>query len=191
MRDSLAAARISGWREVDEKKECFVMDALPPALAFPEIGLSRFAGLADIFLHFVDGDVVSKLINSFTLEDLTLGFRDKKKGTIRKMKVTPKLIYKILAIHIRIIGLQEKPNEATHNDKPLRKALLKCMVHFRDLRCPGIDYLEKLTAIMLFEEVWEEVLSQNFQSSLSRLGQFVAGDEKLFHFTGKRRCSAC
>ena len=47
MRDLLTETRISGWREVDEKKECFVMDALSPTLAFPEIGIRRNAELND------------------------------------------------------------------------------------------------------------------------------------------------
>ena len=181
----IADARIAGWRVVDQKKECFLMPTLPPAQAFPDIGLSRFSRVEDIFLHFVDGEVISKLIDSLTPQDIMIGYRDKSKGTIRRMNITPQLVYKTFAVHIRIIGLQVQPNEAHSVRRPLRDALEECQEHFHDLDCPGIDYLTKLTSVLVFDESMEEVLSLKFQSALSRLGQFVAGDEKLFHFTGQ------
>ena len=156
------------------------MPTLPPALAFPEIGLSRFSRVEDIFLHFVDEDAVSMLINSLNPDEIMIGKRNVAKGTVRRMNVTPQLVYKIFAIHIRIIGLQVQPNEANLVRKPLRDALDECREHFRRIDCPCIDYLEKLTSVLVFEEAMEEVLSFKFQSALSRLGQFVAGD-----------CTAC
>jgi len=41
----------------------------------------------------------------------------------------------------------------------------------------------RLISILLFDD-FEDEISANFQSILERLGYAVAGDEKLFHFTG-------
>ena len=181
--DFAVEERNAGWREVDTRKECFLLPALPPAPTFPEINARRCSRLSEIFLRFVDEDVVSKLIDSFTAEDLMLGYRNKAHGTTRRMVVTPQLIYKVFAVHIRIIGLQAQPNESSVR-KPLRKALDESREHFQH-RCPSIDYLEKMTSIMQFGGDWTEILSLKFQSVISRLGQFVAGDENIFQFTGK------
>ena len=40
--------------------------------------------------------------------------------------------------------------------------------------------------IILFDEM-EDILNENFQKLAESLGQCVAGDEKLFHFTGESK----
>ena len=75
----IADARTAGWRVVDQKKECFQMPTLPPALAFPDIGLSRFPRVENIFLDFIEGEVISKFIDSPTPWDIMIGYRDKSK----------------------------------------------------------------------------------------------------------------
>ena len=49
---------------------------------------------------------------------------------------------------------------------------------------PGIEILEILTSRFQFTEYYFDQISENFQSFVSRLGEFAAGDEKLLYFTG-------
>ena len=37
----------------------------------------------------------------------------------------------------------------------------------------------------LFDNKWYERLSNNYQPLLRHIGDYVAGDEKLFHYTGE------
>lgn len=177
-------ARSAGWRVVDPSKECFLIPPSPPNLIYPEIELGIFSSLLEIFLHFFDQHMVTMLMDSLTLEDVTLGYRNKACGTTRRMTVTPQLVYKVFAVHIRIIGMQFPSHEVIR--KPLRAALDECREHFRDKHCPSIDYLERMTSVLLFEDTLGETLSSSFQSVVSRLGHSVAGDERLFHFSGKQ-----
>jgi hypothetical protein len=47
-----------------------------------------------------------------------------------------------------------------------------------------MSVLEKLMSIPLFTYHYFEEISLNCQSVVRHLGEYVAGDEKLFHFTG-------
>jgi hypothetical protein len=80
---------------------------------------------------------------------------------------------------------------STENDvvkKPLTKSLSEASAHFNvlsnSMKAPGIDLASRLTAILTFGPAQEELLSTNFSENIIRLGEYVAGDEKLFHFTG-------
>ena len=48
----------------------------------------------------------------------------------------------------------------------------------------GITFLEVFTANFLIHSGYSEQLSKNFRSILRGIGNSIAGDEKLRHFTG-------
>lgn len=81
------------------------------------------------------------------------------------------------------------PSQNTKNNKPKRNAIEEALLHFQSRspssNIPGIEAYEKLLAIPLITADYCEVLSQNFQNLVLHLGESVAGDEKLFYFTGK------
>ena len=74
------------------------------------------------------------------------------------------------------------------NQRPLCKAIEEDRRHFMDAHpnSPAIcrHYVDKLLAHFLIDHMYFEYLSENFQSIVRSLGESVAGDEKLFHFTG-------
>lgn len=89
---------------------------------------------------------------------------------------------------MRLIGLQLKPVEGGGVQRPLRthvdgvRDYFKTKFPSRDVI--GSDRALHLLTILLFEG-FDDILTSNFQSIVEKLGYSVAGDEKLFHFTGE------
>ena len=91
-----------------------------------------------------------------------------------------------LAIYIRICG---KGFPARPTRSPLRTAIIEALTHLHTktvdcTKLPGIETLEILFARFHFTHMHMDSLCTNFKSSLSCIGQVLACDEKLFHFTG-------
>ena len=181
------AARMAGWRPMNNKQECFIMTQPAYEDCFPMLVDVRSVPLVDVFLRFVNEELVQSVIEGFSDEDKTLSFR-KTRGTYAVFHPTINMIYLVLAMHIRIIGNQVRSSENDPQVNPLRRSLDEGRAHFEAMfpgtKAPGIDICSRLTACINFIEDRERILAKNFQAQLLRLGAFVAGDEKLFHFTG-------
>ena len=104
------------------------------------------------------------------------------------MKVNTRRVYQALATEIRIQGINNAPKENMNNDRPLRVAIQEAIDHFTykfpDSRLLAVDSQEKIMARFLFTKDISKELSTNFLKLVVHLGQGVAGDEKLLHFTG-------
>jgi len=99
-----------------------------------------------------------------------------------------RMIYQTLALSIRIQGLQNRPLRNEQHDRPLRNSIKLAIEHFKR-RFPDVKILsqykfERLVSIPLFISEHFELISRNFQRIVLMLGDCVAGDEKLFRFTG-------
>lgn len=108
--------------------------------------------------------------------------------SVFKGQLDMKQLRRFLAVQIRITGLQNQPVEGNNEKKPQRTAIREATAHFRESfpNCtgPGISIVEFLCSQFRIHHKHFEKLSRNFQSVLLDLGQVVAGDEKLLHFTG-------
>ena len=99
---------------------------------------------------------------------------------MRAYQPTVKMIYQLLALHIKIFGDQEVPVGSNPKRHPMEDALKSA----RDYFSPCLNFCEKLISIFLFNGDSEDALNWSFQSFIDKLGQYVAGDEKLIDFTG-------
>jgi hypothetical protein len=180
-------ARLAGWRISKSNEECFVMDKYDVEDSFATFNIGRRQTLLSIFLIFVTEELLQFMLESFSEDELRFS-RRKRSSHFSVMIPTIKIMYLLLAMHIRIIGEQIISTENDVQVNPLRKRLLEVSAYFLakfGIKPPGIDVCSRLTAIMTFGIATEELISRNFYSVLIKLGQYVAGDEKLFHFTGK------
>lgn len=176
-----------GWRRFDTKKEALRIDELPPNDAFLDCNLRKDSTLLSIFTHFVTDHIMDTLMSNFDTDKLVMKKR-KHTNTFQHMRLKMTDMYQALAVQIRIIGLQVHTHENTHNVNPLQARVKEAIEHCRNnlqLPCASRDTIEKLLANMLLTEEYVDELSDNFQSVIRHLGQYVAGDEKLFHFTGE------
>jgi hypothetical protein len=160
------------WKTVDTAKYVYEEPKRPIESQLTLLKRDPRATLLSIFLKFVtikllkriwdDGNTVG--VNSWVYRKSST---QKKNGvsytlgpsTINSGEFSAKLLYKWLAILIRVIGAQNKPKENTINDRPLRENL-KAEANFfdelavtrgqsKDAFAPNYTYLEILTARFL------------------------------------------
>jgi hypothetical protein len=98
-------------------------------------------------------------------------------------------VYKYLAIVIRIYGLQNAPKES-HRDKNAMDGNLKeAIAHFKRAypasTPPGLQAVKLLASKFVIGKEEGGLLSKQYSRVAVSLGQWVAGDEKLFHWTGE------
>lgn len=93
----------------------------------------------------------------------------------------------MLAIQIRIIGKFRKPTENTTNkdSRPMRIAIDEARAHFRTLgaEVANTSIMQRLLSKMLLTEDYAVLLSKKFRDFVLSLGDYAAGDEKLWRFT--------
>ena len=101
---------------------------------------------------------------------------------------TLKHIYQVLAISVRIQGLQNAPSLHKHFRRPLEKSIAEASKYFDKLYprslSPNSKIVQKLLTRFLISADHYELLSNNILSLIRTLGEAVSGDEKLLHFTG-------
>lgn len=162
---------------------------LPPVDAFLTFNLRSPCSRVDIFTRFLTAELLEDIWGRENDPQKWLYRTKPKNKTINKGQFSIKLIYKFLAICIRIQGLQNDPKESQHVQRPLRDAIVESIDFFRNKYPqnhwpPGATICEFLCSHYLITSAFFEKLSLNFQSIVLKLGQFVAGDEKLLRFTG-------
>lgn len=118
-----------GWTEVDIGHGGFSYEKTPNGHDFISFNLRhsplfRPILLRDIFLKFVTVDLVEEILGDMRPEDFLLN------GNARSLSRNPGLVYKALAVQIRIHGTQSTPKENEKNDRPLRKSTKSSIAHF-------------------------------------------------------------
>jgi hypothetical protein len=140
----------------------------------------------DIFLKFVTPDVINLMYNAAINMDPNAFYSSSRKT---ETQMTLPRVYRFLAHIIRIQALQEAPTPTNRKWNALRDRFAEDQKHFK-LLCPdvppmGLTLLMQLHKKLIMCKETEAELSNNFQSVVKSLGQWVAGDEKLFKFLGK------
>ena len=182
---------------MDNKKECFVLDELPYEKSFLTLKLRRAGSnisFFKIFNKFIDDEVMDKLYNEFTNDDLILQRRIVKDTRYNTKKVVGhicmdlkmKNLWIAMAVQIRIIGRGVKSTENNPMKRGMETSVNEAIDHFRSMfgNCPNSKALCKLLSNMFLKEGYGELISKKFVELVLSLGQSVAGDEKLWRFTG-------
>lgn len=175
--------RDDGFVALDKRHDNLEYEGMDLHHRFPVFGLIGRPCVLRIFLKFITREFVGKL-----LEDLDPDLLWLEPARDLLLKPTVDMYYEALAITIRIQGIQNRPLWNRTNNHPLRDAIVEARQHFKELK-PEIDPMsikkaQKLLAVGLIQNQYFDQLSLNFQSIVASLGEFVAGDEKLLHFTG-------
>jgi hypothetical protein len=94
-----------------------------------------------------------------------------------------------MSVLIRVHALQDKPSESNRIRYPQKESFVEALNHFKDLNKdvdpPGLNTIEQLFRSFLISPGEESILNEQYVSIVRHLGQWVAGDEKLFHWTGE------
>ena len=132
-------------------------------------------------------ELLTKVSERWVVKDLYRGDKTAA-GSPKLFRISKKQMWQALAIQVRLIGLQKKCTENDPVKHPLKKFIRECIDYFND-KCEDLEQqisfkvVEKLMTILTFDG-FEDCLNKAFQDIVFKLGQSVAGDEKLFHFTG-------
>lgn len=178
--------QLEGYEELDQKKH-HLQWTPPPEIDQRLTFIWRTAQpLVTIFKFFINEDILTKIIDNLSYDELIIRYNHP-----WHHNTSINELYVILSITIRIYALHRVPQKIARNGAPLREAIQEAKNHFSGINpaayIPGINIIEKLIAIPLFPTSLYEDISKNFQRAVLQIGESAAGDEKLFHFTGKSR----
>ena len=189
------------FRLLDKDNDDIVYPSVAPELAFPLLNLRKPVLALDIFLSFIDSKLIQKIWDHGLQQDSLYWTyakgKPKDNRTIGEGKCDLQTIYAFLAYQLRIIGLQNKPSESNPTVEPLQNSYREARNHFGNMlfgerfnaseTCiglPGIKICKHLNGHFLINHLFYDDLSVNFRKVIKCFGEFVAGDEKLFRFTG-------
>jgi hypothetical protein len=143
--------------------------------------------LLDIYQLFIDESFLGDIWSSYDESHWVYGSGDSK-GTLCGGKFLPSVVYAYLSVYVYITGEQDKPTKNNININAFCNSISKTMIKLRRRRRIGMP--ASATKLMhmfgrfhipyrMFPDV-----SKRFRDVLGSLGECIACDEKLLHFTG-------
>ena len=176
------------WQDVDRTKECFLIDELPPEDAWTTFKLNktRPPSIGDVFRMFITPALMQLLHDDFP-DPITLGRRGKDKMRLRQFTPTTAQLWETMAVYIWILGRGQKPVEGRGESAPLKDAVDDAWDFFKTncgVEPMAKEYIRRTISTYHFGLKYSLLISENFTAILGKLGQYVAGDEKLYYFTG-------
>ena len=149
------------WRDFEKKKECFVLDELPPVDAWTSFRLRNTdISMFNVFRNFVNDDIIDRLGRRFSEENHTYGSR---KGTLKLKRavITNVKIWQYFAVYIWLVGKQIKAEENTSNLNHLKSRVEVARKYFHEqhgIAAPGRDIIEKLISHCIITYDYAEVI---------------------------------
>jgi hypothetical protein len=175
------------WEEVDIIKYSYKVKEFGEVRSHAVSRFGKGTSMVSIFIAFVTPILLKTIWDK--IPERKLKFRTHGHlRTVNNGEFSAKLLYKYLAVELRIIALQQTPLESRKSKRPLRDNIQSAKEHFDEVfpldPAPGINLLERLITWFNITASYEDELSRNFQDALIWLGQFAIGDEKLLHAVG-------
>ena len=171
------------WRDIDRNVKCFPYDEVAPVDAWATFNIpKRDASLSNIFKSFITNDIIANLSRKFSDTNPLLGVRNYSTSQ-KRIVIDNKKVWQSFAIYIYICAKGNRASEVRTNGKFMRTAINDARKYFMEqvgIETIGRETIEKLLTMVLLTKEYTPRISENFVSILMSLGQYVAGDEKLF-----------
>lgn len=176
-----------GWRQMEKNQEWFGYPRKQASLQYTMLDCRALTTTAlSLFNKFIPQELVEEMLAN--VDDNALHMKRRQpEGNVNMIPSLDKA-YAALAVQVRLLGLQQRSLENVRDPHHYQRHIQEALNHFTGLgygHAPARDSTEKLLAHMLVTAQHTGALSKNFQQVVLHLGQSVAGDEKLFHFTGE------
>lgn len=169
-----------GWEPINPKDTKYHYDELDREEAFTTLSFSKKVSKQKIFCSMLTPDLITTI---WQREQQHFTYPNK-----RSMKISLMKLYQYFAVYIRVQALQVSPKESDPQRDPQRAAFQEARLYFSDTfpdsPPPAINFIEKLKSHLHIGIDDEQTLSDNILEKIVLLGQWVAGDEKLFQFWG-------
>ena len=181
----------AGWRLIDATKECFLLRPRPTDECFMRFKKRNPQQLVNIFQDFVTPTVLDGMIADAVGDSagILVGSRPSRVPGNAKLaryyQPTRKSVWQKMCVEIRITGIQKQKNEAHAGTALLKDSVAEAIAHFKTIDPHFISQrqFEYMSQIMINDRILD-MLCKNFASVVAAWGESIAGDEKLFHFTG-------
>ena len=131
-------------------------------------------------------EALEKVVQRMVEEDVNAFYSPSIRGHI---EFTHELLVQYLAVYIHIQALQNRPSESDPNHNALRDNIKEALGHFAEVSdkpVPGLSRIELLLNRLCFTTEDENDFNERFLNCIRVLGQWLAGDEKLFKYLGRR-----
>jgi hypothetical protein len=191
--DALRTAEGLRWRDVDSSKEVFIMDELPPEEAWATLNIRKGdVSMHTIYRKFFTDSIIDRLGNDIDPNSFSRSRKTKLKNgkfsrTMQHCNVTKCDILQATSVYIYLIGKQQSAVAVRANGRYLRNRIDEAKEFLRretGIQLCNTDKIEKIIAKVLLTKEYSDEISLNFQSIVRKLGQTIAGDEKLYFFSG-------
>lgn len=142
--------------------------------------------LFGLFDTYLPQNLLQRVLDDIPPDNWALGT-----SSTRRVGTKLKYVYKVLAAQIYIIGHQGVDVEGDVNTLDIRYSMNAAKEFFQaqcdeglGIKFPNESIWKKYNSTFHLHANYYSLISQKFRSILSSFGECVAGDEKLFHFTG-------
>lgn len=181
----LESLKAEGWDVINPRTHSLELrDDLssPPLIGASSIHLT--SGPRRIFEQMFPPDLIMEIMKSRSEADPMALHRDHGHGYSSKMKITEKAVFDYIALRIHITTCMENRPKSMHKTFILaaRELKEKHSNSFTGVHC--LRAVHRLLYIRLGTSE-EARLTDAARSTISSFGKAVAGDEKLFRYTGK------
>jgi hypothetical protein len=129
---------------------------------------------------------MTRLHSDFDGDPIVLGARFDHPSA-RIFAPTVRHLWQAMAVYVWIVGKQNQPIEVRKNENAVAVAVKAARVYLEEktgLKTPANEYICRILTKYLMGPEYTDELSKNWMSIVAKLGQSIAGDEKLFYFTG-------
>lgn len=171
-----------GWVRVKRREYEFFTPVTDSVDAFLTLDVPRGVRKVDLFMKLYPKTLVETIVNRLNQDDEMV------RSNGSRFTVDVRTAYQFLAHYIWVCARQNKLKRVEKKKQPLRVELQEASKYFLQSTTPlpvlGMDLLQKLAAHFFITPEEEKLLNQAFQSQIINLGEWLAGDEKLFKFTG-------
>lgn len=175
------------WVDADLANTFYKMDELDPIHEYAVFKPYPPTTLLGIFLKIVTVGVLRSIWDSYDITTWSYSCGTCT-GILFKGDFKPQMLYVYFAVYIRILGLQDAPNEARPMQNPLRQAIQMALGHFA-ARSPTDEFPSRMTIETLMGRfhIRKEQFGLIFDNARSLLrwgGRWIVGDEKLLKYFG-------
>jgi len=176
------------WKKVDPKKERFDFDERKTASDYIVFN-TRKTTAVKLFNTFLDESLLKEMWDAGNSDGLNTWSFEGGDRTVNAGLFDVPFLHRVLAIKVYIYGLGQLSNDMKAGGRPLRNVIERARAHFTQTfpdaePPPGIKVCEHMLTHFLLSHHFTDHLCENFRSIVKEVGEYVAGDEKLFYFTG-------
>ena len=175
------------WRRVDFKEEYFNIMQTTPEDTFAIPSFQTNTSMVDIFLNIITPELLESI---WTEDDPAKWYYGNTTHSrqINRGVFSAKIVYQVIAVYIYLMGVQDTILDDYSGNNPLRETIMKSLNNLGELvenaDLPGIQITATLISRFLIRREDYKVICDNLKRCVTHPGRFLAGDEKLLHFTG-------